>query len=203
VSAEGEAVAGSEDESVVLASFPSRYGAEHMLPSLGRGFRKKFRKRQVAAFVVSRNADDSLKLTQSRYLSGSGLVSALIRVSVAWIVGFLGLFSMLRGAKTQTQAAHRRQANVGWDEQRAHELLAEPEAGPKAAIAVVCCEDRETRETVSERAGETAIRSWDGSRTEFLAGTTRDRSMTGFGLLSESLPARPLRRSLRVISNVR
>jgi hypothetical protein len=154
-------------ESIVLASFANRRQAEYMLASLGRGFRKKFRKGQVAEFVVSRNADGSLKLTQSRYLSGSGFVSALIRVPLAWMVGFLGLFSMLSGAKSQTDAAHRREAHVGSDEERAHELLAE--AGPKAAIAMVSCKDRETTEAVSQRAAERAIRSWDGAHTEFLA----------------------------------
>jgi hypothetical protein len=34
-------------ESVVLASFPNRRAAEHMLSSLGRGFRKEVRKGRV------------------------------------------------------------------------------------------------------------------------------------------------------------
>ena len=44
-------------ESIVLASFENRHAAEHMLASLGRGFRKKARKGQVSAFVVSANKE--------------------------------------------------------------------------------------------------------------------------------------------------
>ena len=60
-------------ESIVLASFENRHAAEHMLASLGRGFRKKARKGQVSAFVVSANKDGSLKLTQARVLTRSGV----------------------------------------------------------------------------------------------------------------------------------
>ena len=56
-------------ESIVLASFESRHAAEHMVASLGRGFRKKARKGQVKAFVVSANKDGSLKLTQARVIT--------------------------------------------------------------------------------------------------------------------------------------
>jgi hypothetical protein len=41
---EASSVAKSGQESVVLASFDSYRHAEHMLASLGRGFRKKARK---------------------------------------------------------------------------------------------------------------------------------------------------------------
>jgi hypothetical protein len=64
-------------------------------------------------------------------------------------------------------AVRVRDAHVGADEQRAHELLAQ--AGPNAAIALVCCQDRQTRDTIAQRAAERAIRSWDGSRAEFTA----------------------------------
>jgi hypothetical protein len=171
VASEADASAGSADESVVLASFANRAAAEHMLASLGREFRKKFRKGDVAAFVVSGNADGSLKLTESRVLSTSGVVSALIRISLAWTVGLLGLFSTLKGAKSEAHAIHLREAHVGSDEQAAHAILAE--AGPDAAVAMVCCKDQETRDAVTQRAAERAIRSWDGSRTEFLAGLDR------------------------------
>ena len=87
-------------QSVVLASFENRHAAEHMLASLGHEFRKKARKGHVAALVVSGNKDGSLKLTQSRVLSTAGLANALIRISLSWMVGFMGTISMLRGARS-------------------------------------------------------------------------------------------------------
>jgi hypothetical protein len=152
--------------SVVLASFANRHAAEHMLASLGREFRKKARKRQVAAFVVSGNTDGSLKLTQSRVVTGSNVGSALIRLPISLTFGLMGLVSMLKGAKSGGHAVHVRQAHVGSAAQAAHAILAN--AGPDAAIALVCCNDRETRHTVAARAADQASDSWDGSRTEFL-----------------------------------
>jgi hypothetical protein len=176
MTSETNAVAGSGQESVVIASFDSYRHAEHMLASLGRGFRKKFRKGGTPAVVVRGNADGSLKLTQSRVLTASGLVSALIRVSLSWTVGFMGLFSTLKGAKGEVHAAHVREGHVGSDEHPAHKILAE--AGPDAAIVVVRCEDRDTQQMVVAAAADSASRSWDGSLTEFLAhldpGSTHD-----------------------------
>jgi hypothetical protein len=152
--------------SVVLASFENRRGAEHMLASLGRGFRRKARHGGASAFVVSLNKDGSLKVTQSRVLEAGGLVSALIRVSLAWTVGFMGLWSSLRGAEGVRDAAHQRQGRVGSDDQSAHAILAR--AGPHAAIALVCC-DAETQRAVAAHAADRGSESWEGSRTEFLA----------------------------------
>ena len=154
-------------ESIVLASFESRYAAEHMLASLGRGFRKKARKEQVIAFVVSVNKDGSLKLTQARVLTAGGVGEALTRVSLAWTVGFMGLLSMLRGGKGFGHAVHVREAHVGSDEQAAHAILAR--AGAHGALALVSCKDADTRHTVAVLAAELGSESWDGSRTEFLA----------------------------------
>ena len=78
-------------ESTALTSFENRHAAEHMLASLGRGLRTKARKGQVSAFVVSANKDGSLNLTQARVLAGGDAGAALIRVSLAWPAGFLGL----------------------------------------------------------------------------------------------------------------
>jgi hypothetical protein len=78
-------------ESIVLATPPPPPPAEHMLASLERGLRTKARKGQVSAFVVSANEDGSLNLTQARVLTGGDAGAALIRVSLAWTVGFLGL----------------------------------------------------------------------------------------------------------------
>jgi uncharacterized membrane protein len=153
--------------SVVLASFENRHAAERMLASLGREFRNKARKRHVTALVVSGNKDGSLKLTQSRVLTTAGISNALIRMSVSWMVGFMGTVSMLKGARSGGHAVREHEGHVGSDEQAAHALLAQ--AGPNAAIALVCCEDRETRQTVAAQAADRAIASWDGSRSEFLA----------------------------------
>ncbi len=152
---------------MVLASFESRSAAERMLASLGRGFRKKARNSKVSAFVVSGNKDGSLKLTESHVLSGSGFASALIHISLSWMVGFMGLFSTLKGARTERRARHVRQAHVGSNETAAHTILAQ--AGPNAAIALVCCDDPATREAVVACAADRASHSWDGSRSEFLA----------------------------------
>jgi hypothetical protein len=167
MTSEANSAAKSGQESVVLASFDSYRHAEHMLASLGRGFRRKAREGGTTAVVVTGNTDGSLKLTQSRVLSASDLVSTLIRVSLSWTIGFMGLFSTLKGAKSQAHAAHVREGHAGSQEHRAHEILGE--AGPHAAIALVRCEDGETRQMVAASAADSARYSWDGSLKEFLA----------------------------------
>jgi hypothetical protein len=154
-------------DSVVLASFDSYRHAEHMLASLGRGFRTKARKGGATAVVVRGNPDGSLKVTESRVLSASDLVSAVLRVSLSWTIGFMGLFSTLRGAREQARAAHARKGHTGSGEHRAHEILAG--AGPHAAVALVRCQDQQTRQLVAAAASDSAEGSWDGSLTEFLA----------------------------------
>ena len=69
MTSEVSSVAKSGQESVVIASFDSYRHAEHMLASLGRGFRKKARKGGTTAVVVRGNPDGSLKVTESRVLS--------------------------------------------------------------------------------------------------------------------------------------
>jgi hypothetical protein len=158
----------SPQESIVLASFESHHAAEHMVASLGRGFRKKARKGRVVAFVVRANKDGSLNLTQARVLTARGVEAALIHVSRSWIVGFIGLISMLKGGKRFGHAVHVHKAHVGSDEQAAHAMLAR--AGAHGALALVSCSDAETRRTVAARAADLGSESWEGSRTEFLAG---------------------------------
>jgi uncharacterized membrane protein len=91
----------SEQDGVVIAGFDSDRHAEHMFASLGRGFRKKARKDGTTAVVVRGNADASLKLTQSRVLTASGWLATLIGVTFSWTVGFVGLGSMLKGARAR------------------------------------------------------------------------------------------------------
>jgi hypothetical protein len=167
MTSETSSAAKSGQESVVLASFDSYRHAEHMLASLGHGFRGKARKGGATAVVVRGNPDGSLKVTESRVLSASDFTSALIRVSLSWTVGFMGLFSTLKGAKSEAHAAHVRGGHVGSDEHRAHEILAG--AGPHAAIVLVRCKDQETRQMVAAAAADSATDSWDGPLTEFLA----------------------------------
>jgi hypothetical protein len=157
----------SGEASVVLARFDSYRHAEHMLASLGHGFRAKARKGGATAVVVRGNPDGSLKVTESRVLSASDFVSTVLRVSLSWTIGFMGLFSTLKGAKEEARAAHVRKGHAGSDEHRAHEILAG--AGPHAALVLVRCQDQQTRQVVAAAAADSAEDSWDGSLTDFLA----------------------------------
>ena len=156
------------EESVVLASFQNRHGAERMLRSLGHGFRKTARKGGHPVFVITGNADGSLKLAQSRVVTANGLASAVAGVAAATMAGLIGIRGALKGAQAEVHAARVHESHVGSDEQHAHAMLAQ--AGPNAAIALICCGDQKTRETVAARAAEHARDTWDGSREEFLAG---------------------------------
>lgn len=166
MTSEASPVAKSGQESVVLASFEGYRQAEHMLASLGRGFRRKARKGGAVAVVVRGNPDGSLKLTESRVLEAGDLVAVLMRVSLSWLVGFMGLFSMLKGTEGRVHAAHVRQGHVGSGE-RAHKILAK--VGPHATLVLVRCKNQETRQLVAAAAADSARESWDGSLAEFLA----------------------------------
>jgi hypothetical protein len=169
MASEGGAAEGAGQESIVLASFENRHAAEHMLMSLGRGFRKKARKDGATAFVVSENKDGSLKLTESRVLEAGA--ATLLHISVSWMVKFWGTLSTLKGVKAGAHAARERESHVGSDEQRAHEIIAE--AGPNAAIALVRCKDVGVAKTVAARAADRGRDSWHGSLAKFLAGLGR------------------------------
>jgi hypothetical protein len=167
MASEGDAAQATAQERVVLASFENRHAAEHMLLSLGPGFRKKARRGGATAFVVSGNEDGSLKLTESRALEAIGLTTLLLHLSVSWMVGFLGLVSTLKGVKTGARAAHKHESHVGSDDQRAKEIIAE--AGPKAAIVLVRCEEAEMGQAVAARASDRGRQSWHGPLAQFLA----------------------------------
>jgi hypothetical protein len=167
MASKGGASEAAGQEWVVLASFENRHAAEHMLLSLGRGFRKKARESGASAFVVSGNKDGSLKLTESRVLEAGDLTATLLHLSVAWMVGFWGTLSTLKGVKAGAHAAHKHESHVGSDEQRAHEIIAE--AGPTGAIALVRCKDAELGQVIAARAGDRGRYSWHGLRAQFLA----------------------------------
>jgi uncharacterized membrane protein len=153
-------------ESIVLASFKNRFAAERMVASLGRNFRREARKGKANVFVISGNADGSLKLTESRAVEASGAISTLIRVTGSILVGFMGLFSTLKEAVGLSHAARARAAHVGLDDVRSHEIL--DEAGPGAAVLLIRCRDQATRDAVTAKATDSAVTTWDGSLTEFL-----------------------------------
>jgi hypothetical protein len=169
--------------SVVLASFENRRTAERMLASLGRDFRKTARAGSLDALVVSANADGSLKLTQSRFLTAGDLTAMLMRVSLSWTVGFLGLFGMFKGGKRGEHAVHERAVHVGSGEHQAHAIL--EKAGPHAAIVLVRCEDEETARAIRTQAADRAIDTWAGSLEEFVAeldpGSEHDWVRTALG----------------------
>jgi hypothetical protein len=153
---------------VILASFKNRHAAERTLASLRRDFRKKAREGHATALVISGNKDGSLKITQSRVLSAGNFVYTLTRISLSVAIGFTGIISSLRGAKGGAHEVREHESHVGSDEKAAHAILAQ--VGPKAALALVCCDDQETREAVVVQAADRANESWDGSRAQFLAG---------------------------------
>ena len=192
MTSETSSAAKSRQDSVVLANFDSYRHAEHMLASLGRGFRTKARKGGATAVVVRGNPDGSLKVTESRVLEAGDLVSVLMRLPLSWMVGFMGLFSAFKGAKSEARAAHVRKGHAGSDEHRAHQILAD--AGPHAAIVLVRCKDPDTRQMVAAAAADSAR----------VAGMARSRSSSppstpvaptiGHAPLSASPPARNARR---------
>jgi hypothetical protein len=163
MASEGDSV----QDSVILASFENRHAAEHTLASLGRGFRQKHRKGHATGLVISANKDGSLKVTQSRVLSASGLVYTAIRIGLSMSIGFMGITSWLRGAKGSIHEVRARESHVGSDEHAAHAVLAH--VGADAAVVLVCCDDQETRQAVVAQAADRASESWDGSRAQFLA----------------------------------
>jgi hypothetical protein len=154
-------------DSVILASFKDRHAGEHMLASLGRGFRKEARMGHATALVISGNKDGSLKLTQSRVLSASGVAYTLARVSLSVTIGFTGIFSTLKGAKGAAHEVRERDSHVGSDESAVHGILAR--VGPGAALVLVCCDNQELRQAVAAMATDRASECWDGSLSLFLA----------------------------------
>jgi hypothetical protein len=167
MTSESSSAAESAPDWVVVASFDSYRHAEHMLASLRGEFRRKARKGGVRAVVVRGNPDGSMKVTESRVLSASDLVATGMRVSLSWMIGFMGLYSTMKGARSEARAARAHKGHVGSEEHRAHEILAD--AGPHAAIALVRGQDQQTRQQVAAAAADTARESWDGPLAEFLA----------------------------------
>ena len=162
-----EKVEAEPQESIVLATFKSRAAAERMLASLGRKFRHDARAGKANVFVISANADGSLKLTESRAVEASGLFSTVIHVTGAVLVGFIGMFSTLKEAFRVRRSTHVHASHVGAGDIKSHQILAQ--VGPDAALALVRCKDEEMRHQVTEKVADSAMSTWDGSLPEFLA----------------------------------
>jgi hypothetical protein len=166
----------SRQEWVVIASFANRRAAEHMLAALGRNFRRRANKGQAEAFVITGNADGSLKLRKSRVLEAGGFASTIARVAAFVMVGLIGIVAMVKGVKGGRRAAQKHESHVGSDEHRAHSILAQ--AGPDAAITLVRCRDAEIQKVVATGASNQATYSWSGPMEDFLAalepGSTHD-----------------------------
>jgi hypothetical protein len=158
--------AGAPEEFVVLASLTNRREAERTVHSFGHKLRRKARSGHGSALVVSGNPDGSLKLTQARAVTASGVTAALLHASVSWTVGLMGLFSLVKAVLSPVKACHIHEGHVGSGEHAAHALLAE--AGPDAALVLVRCDDRPMWEELSARAADRDARSWRGSMSDFL-----------------------------------
>ncbi|MGH2834732.1 MAG: hypothetical protein ACRDKD_00865 [Solirubrobacteraceae bacterium] len=174
-----------EQESVVLASFEHRRAAERMLASLGRNFRKKARKGKATAFIVSGNSDGSLKITESRVLETSDFLAAVIRIFASLALGFLAIFSTLKGALGGKRAARKHEGHVGSDEQRAHEILAEAALRRPShwfAARTQRCGGRSPRWRARATPAIAGMALWRTSSRALI----RAVSTTGFALLSAS-----------------
>jgi len=159
------------ESSIVLATFPSAGAAERTVMQLGRAFRNMARRGHADAFIVTGDQHGSFSLVQSRVVTASGLVGAVMRVSASVMVGFHGLVSALRGARTGATAVRSHGRRVGSGADRARELLGQ--AGEHGAGLVIRCPDDVTADTVEARATQRASDHWHGSRSEFLAALQR------------------------------
>ncbi|MHB9860550.1 hypothetical protein [Streptomyces sp. YIM S03343] len=165
------ASSGPEEAWIVLATVPNSRAAERAVAHLGFAFRRKARHGQAGAFVVTRNRDGSFRLVQSRFVTASGVVAAAMSVTVSVMVGFHGLVSALRGAKTGAGAVRGHHKSVGTGADRVRELLGE--AGEHGAGLVIRCADDATAQEAEARAAHRTTSHWHGSRSEFLTALER------------------------------
>ena len=74
---------------------------------LGGAVRNMARRGHADAFIVTGDQPGSFSLVQSRVVTASGFVGAVMRVSAAIMVGFHGVISALRGARNGATACVR------------------------------------------------------------------------------------------------
>jgi hypothetical protein len=126
------------------------------------------RKGHADALVVKANADGSLEVRQSRALKAGNLTNVLVHLSLSIAIGFIGIVSSLKGAKESGHALHVHQHHVGQDERhQVHAILAS--AGSDSALVLVRCDDNEMLKPVASASTKGAVKSWQGSLSEFLA----------------------------------
>jgi hypothetical protein len=96
---------------VVIASFENRHAAEHVLASLGHELRRNARKGRSDAFVVSGNADGSLKLTESPVRRASGFAAIIAHLSASMPAGSMPDFPCWSrlGQRARLGVRHSRQ----------------------------------------------------------------------------------------------
>ena len=94
-------------------------------------------------------------------------MATIIRLSLAVLVGFMRLRSMLKGGKAGGRAVRSHGGNAASGGESVYAILAH--LNPQAGVALVICRDDGARQAVATRAGGKAIDTWDGSRSEFLA----------------------------------
>ena len=165
VHSEGQAPSGSV--AVVVVRVESSRAGERMVASLGRSFRREARGGRASAFVVTRGKDGSLELVQSRVVTASGLVGAVIGVTAATLAGLMGLRSALRGAKAVGHGARERQSGVGRDDERLASMF--DHLSPDAAYVLFVCTDEQTKASVVARGGERGSHTSQHSEAEVLA----------------------------------
>ena len=173
---------------MILASFENRHSAEHMLASLGRGFRKKHRKGHATALVIHGNKDGSLTLTHSRVLSIRGLVHTITHLAWSWTIGFIGITTMLRGTKGAAHQVREHSRTSDRMSNRVHQVLAQ--VGPDAALILVRCDDQETRLAVAHEQPTAQAKVGMAREQSSSPASIPAAGMTGCARLSASPPDR-------------
>jgi hypothetical protein len=148
---------GADEAWIVLALLPTSGAAERSVVYLGRAFRRKVRRGQAGAFIVTRNGHGTFQLAQSRFVTASGVLAAMMNTAVSVMLGFYGLTSAFRGAHN---------AGVGAGAERVRELL--DQAGEHGAGLVIRCPDDTTARKVEDDVARYATDHWRGSRSVFI-----------------------------------
>ena len=179
---------GPQESSIVLATFASGPAAERTVARLGGGFRRKARHGHADAFVVTKNQQGSFSLVRSRVVTASGLIAAVMAVSASVAVGFTGLISALRGARSGTSAVQAHTGHAGASADEVRQLL--DHAGEHGAGLVIWCPDDATAQAIEASAAKRAADHWHGSRSEFLAALDRRGSQYDWLRSTAGPPAR-------------
>ncbi|MFJ9539132.1 hypothetical protein ACIRPX_17940 [Streptomyces sp. NPDC101225] len=157
---------GADDAWIVLALLPTSGAAERSVVHLGRAFRRTALQGQAGAFIVTRNGRGAFQLVQSRFVTASGVLAAMMNMSVSVMLGFHGLTSAFRGAKAGAAAVRAHNTGVGAGAERVRELL--NQAGEHGAGLVIRCPDDTTARKAEDDVARYATDHWRGSRSVFI-----------------------------------